>query len=323
MADARGSTSSVLVEGEEGARATRHGTIAGPEAMMSVMQTTAPTTGPTDRWVDRYLALLGVAGGAPSLDQLTTLVRSHVLTVPFENVTALLRRRAHPSGPVPQPDPVLLLSSWETCSGGGLCFEIALMFERLLSALGYRAHLVLGQVSLPFGHQAIVVEIGGRRLLVDIGNGAPIFAPQRLDSGPTEVHHAGLSFRFRATEEPDTLCQDRMLDDVWTPYCRYTLKQAAAKDLDEGYQHHHAPNASWVTGSLRMVRSTQDTVYALNDATLTRHTAAGKSTETLTDEASYRTIASEVYGLPGLRLAEALAVRAAFARLDNGAATAR
>jgi arylamine N-acetyltransferase len=286
------------------------------------MRTAAVTT-PPDDWVDRYLALLGVSGGEPSLDQLTALVRSHVLTVPFENVTALLRRRAHPSGPVPRPDPASLLVSWETRSGGGLCFEVAMMFERLLSALGYSARLVAGQISLPFGHQAIVVELGDVRYLVDVGNGAPIFAPQRLDAGPTEVHHAGLSYRFRAADEPETLYQDRMIDGAWTPYCRYTLRLAADADLDEGYQHHHTPNASWVTGTLTMVRSTDDTVYALRDATLTRHATAGKSTETLTDEDSYSAVASDVYGLPGLRIADALAVRAMFARMRAGVTTAR
>ena len=283
--------------------------------MVFPTQTTAPAATPTDSWTNRYLALLGVPGGAPSLDQLTALVRSQVLTVPFENITALLRRRAHPNGPVPQPDPASLLSSWETRSGGGLCFEVAMMFERLLSALGYRACLMAGQISLPFGHQAIVVELGGARYLVDVGNGAPIFAPQRLDRGPTHVHHAGLSYRFRPADEPETLYQDRMIDGAWTRYCRYTLEPAAAADLDEGYQRHHTPNASWVTGSLTIVRSAEDTVYSLKDATLTRHTAAGKSTETLTDEASYRTIASEVFALPGLRIADARAVRAAFAQL--------
>jgi N-hydroxyarylamine O-acetyltransferase len=276
-----------------------------------------------DKWIDRYLALLGVSGGATGLDQLTALVRSHVLTVPFENVTALLRRRAHPTGPVPRPDQASLLSSWETRSGGGLCFEVAMMFERLLSGLGYRARIVAGQISLPFGHQAIVVEIGGGRYLVDIGNGAPIVAPQRLDAGPTEVHHAGLSYRFRAGDEPETLYQDRMIGGAWTPYCRYTLRPAAAADLDEGYQHHHTPNASWVTGSLTMVRSTEEAVYSLRDSTLTRHTAAGKFTETLTDAASYGAVVSEVFGLPGLRIAEALAVRAVFAQLGPGVVAAR
>lgn len=288
-----------------------------------VMMSEPRPTDPTVAWTDRYLELLGVPGGPPSLEQLSALVRAHVLTVPFENVTALLRRRDHPSGPVPQPDPESLLTSWERRSGGGVCFEIAMMFERLLSALGYQTYRVVGQISLPFGHQAIVVELGGRRYLVDMGSGAPIFGPQLLDHGPTEVHHSGLSFRFRATDEPDALFQDRMIDGAWKQHCRYTMAPSAAEDRDKGYQHHHTPNASWVTGSLTMVRSTTDTVYSLKDATLTRHTAAGKSTETLADTAAYQRTAAEVYGLPGLGIADALALRKAFSELGSGGATTR
>ena len=290
---------------------------------MSELLPGGPTAGPTDAWTDRYLTLLNVPGGPPSLEQLSALVRAHVLTVPFENITAILRRRAHPSGPVPQPDPEMLLTSWEQRAGGGVCFEIAMMFERLLASLGYKTQLVLGQISLPFGHQAIVVELGGKRYLVDMGSGAPIFAPQLLDHGPTEVHHSGLSFRFRATEEPDALFQDRMIDGAWKQHCRYTMLPSAAEDRNKGYQHHHTPNASWVTGTLTMVRSTEDTVYSLKDATLTRHTAAGKSAETLTDTADYQRTVTEVYRLPGLGIVEALAVRKAFSELGAGGTTTR
>jgi N-hydroxyarylamine O-acetyltransferase len=295
--------------------------------MMSEMrQTDRPSgsaIGPTDAWIDRYLTLLGIDGGPPSLDQLTALVRAHVLAVPFENVTALLRRRSHPSGPVPQPDPEALLTAWEARAGGGVCFEIAMMVSRLLTALGYPSHLVLGQISLPFGHQAVVVELGGRRYLVDLGNGAPIFEPLPLDGEPVEVHRHGLAFRFRGGDETDVLFQDRMIDGAWKAHCKYGLQPAAAEDRDKGYQHHHTPNASWVTGSLTMVRSTEQEVFALKDATLTRHTAAGKSTETMTDAAAYERLTTEVYRLPGLGIAEALAVRAAFSEMGSGSTTAR
>lgn len=122
-------------------------------------------------WTDRYLALLGVEREAPSLEALTRLVRAHVLTIPFENVTALLRRRDCPTGPVPPMDLDLLLDTWERRAGGGICFELATMFSRLLASLGYDIYVVLAQVSLPNGHQAIHVTLDGKRYLVDLGTG--------------------------------------------------------------------------------------------------------------------------------------------------------
>ena len=60
-----------------------------------------PTTISVDRsWTERYLALLGIEREAPSREALTRLVKAHVLAVPFENVTALLRRRDQPTGTV-------------------------------------------------------------------------------------------------------------------------------------------------------------------------------------------------------------------------------
>jgi arylamine N-acetyltransferase len=274
-------------------------------------------------WTDRYLALLGVEREAPSLDALTRLVRAQVLTVPFENVTALLRRRDHPDGPVPPMDLDHLLDTWERRAGGGICFELAAMFARLLASLGYDSYVMLAQVSLPNGHQAIHVTLGGKRYLVDLGTGGPIFQPIPLDDLPFEIHHHGVGYRFRWGDGPHQLLREALIDGDWRISCRYTMRPAADEDRDRGYQSHHVVNASWVTGTLTMTRSTTDAVYALKDATLTSYTAAGKRVETIADPSSYARLAAEGYGLPRLPIHEALAVRAAFARLATGPTNAR
>lgn len=274
-------------------------------------------------WTRRYLALLNVPAGPPSVERLSALVRAHMLTVPFENITSILRRRDHPEGPVPQPDPELLLSNWEQRAGGGVCFEIAMMFDRLLVALGYQTYLVLGQISLPFGHQANIVELLGKRYLVDMGSGAPIWSPQLLDNGPTEVHVHGLKYRFRAGDDAGCMFQDRMIDGEWKQHCKYTMSPSAFEDRNKGFQHHHTPNASWVTGSITMVFPTEHEVYSLKDAALTRHTVEAKSVETLADEAAFRSKAAEKFKVPGLKIADALSVRAQFAQLGAGGTLAR
>jgi N-hydroxyarylamine O-acetyltransferase len=279
-------------------------------------------------WTARYLSLLGVEREAPSLQALTRLVRAHVLAVPFENVTALLRRRDHPTGPAPSPDPLALLGAWERRSGGGVCFDITAMVLPLLRSLGYQAYLILGHISGPFGHQAIVVHLEGHRYLVDLGNGAPLFAPIPLD-GVSEVHRHGLGFRFRPSDQQPRVAggeewiRDRLSEDGWVQGCRYELQPAAAVDRDAGYQHHLTPGTTWVLGTLTMTRSTTEAVYSLRDDTLTQYTEGGKETTTLSDPAEYRRIATEIYGLPSLPVDEGLAVRAAFAELAAGPTPAR
>jgi N-hydroxyarylamine O-acetyltransferase len=270
----------------------------------------------TPEWTRRYLALLGVEHPAPSLDNLTRLVRAHVLTVPFENVTVHLRRRAHPTGAAPHPDPNTLLDAWERRAGGGVCFDINAMVEPLLISLGYDAHLLLAHISGPFGHQAVVVNnLDGGRYLVDLGNGAPLFAPIPLD-GVNEVHRHGLGFRFRPSDDPPRIAggeewiRDRMSDDGWVVSCRYELQPAQHADRDAGYQHHMTPGTTWVLGSLTMNRSTTEAVYALKDDVLTTHTEGGKTTRTIGSPEAYRQVVAEIYGLPSLPIDAGLAALA-------------
>jgi arylamine N-acetyltransferase len=274
--------------------------------------TPIPHASITTQWGQRYLSLLGVERAQPSMEALARLVQAHVFVIPFENVTAILRRGLQPKGPVPAPDPLALLDAWERRAGGGVCFEICAMLVQLLNMLGYHAHLVLGQISLPNGHQAILVQLGDARCLLDLGNGAPIFEPILLDGPPVEVHRHGLSYRFRAGDTLTEFIQDRMIDGAWSAHCHYDLQPARDADINKGYQHHHTPNASWVTGTLTLVRSTPEAVYALRDNTLTRHTVAGKTTETIGDSAHFRQIATQAFKLPHLPIEDALDFRARF-----------
>ncbi len=287
---------------------------------------TVPPMVPAD-WTARYLALLGIEHPAPSLEALTRLVRAHVLAVPFENVTALLRRRDHPDGAVPAPDPAALLATWEQRAGGGVCFDIVSMVASLLRSLGYRVDVILAHISGPFGHQAIVVHLDGKRYLVDLGNGAPLFAPIPLD-GVHEVHEHGLGFRFRQNADlprvagTEEWLRDRASDDGWQLGCRYELQPGADADRDAGYQHHMTPVTTWVLGTLTMTRSTTEAVHSLRDGTLVTYTTSGKETTTLSDSAAYQRVAAEVFGLPNVPILEALAVRAAFAARATGATNA-
>jgi N-hydroxyarylamine O-acetyltransferase len=267
-------------------------------------------------WTQRYLDLLGLEREAPSVDALTRIVKAHVLTIPFENVTAHLRRRATPSGQVPAPDPTVLLDAWERRAGGGVCFDIVTMAASLLRSLGYRTDLILGHISGPFGHQGMVIHLDGMRYLVDLGNGAPLFAPIPLE-GVTEVRRHGLGFRFRRSDDAPRLAgheewiRDRADGDAWLPSCRFELQPGADADRDAGYQHHMTPGTTWVLGTITMNRSTAEAAYSLRDNTLVRYTDGGKETTTIATTADYRRVATEVFGLPGLPIKDGLAALAA------------
>src|SRR5215471_1213853 len=261
-------------------------------------------------WTRRYLALLGfdMRDGAAlppaDLDTLNRIARAHVLTVPFESITSVLRRRRSSTENVPPLDPEVILNAWIDRRAGGLCFEVTEMVSRLLSSLGYDAHPVLGEISFPGAHQAVCVTIDGTRFMVDAGNGAPFFVPIPLDAGDFEIHQVGLAYRFHQEADADVSVQDRWIDGEWKPFCRYTLAVPDPAAREAAYQRLHLLGHMWVVDNLVLVRCTEQDVWSLRDGTLNHFTADGKTTETIPPTA-YPACAADLFTLPNLPIAEA------------------
>ncbi|MBA3947557.1 MAG: arylamine N-acetyltransferase [Herpetosiphonaceae bacterium] len=268
-----------------------------------------------DGWVERYLRLLQVDEEAPSLAALARLTRSQLLHVPFENITSLLRYRDQGSGVLLPLEPEQMLDRWERRAGGGVCYEVVSTFERLLHALGYQVWSVAGQISFPGSHQALVIALGSQQYLVDAGNGAPFFEPIPSDK-TSEVHHAGLAYRFRPDD--GALLQERLIAENWTPFCRYVLTPQQPAAFDAAYRRHHLPRESFVIGPPVVIRCTLDAVHALRGDELTHFSMGGKQVEQITDVDAYQQVAGDVFGLPALPIREALT----FLRTLDGAIAA-
>ena len=262
-----------------------------------------PTRDSDADFVRRYLAVLGLKPAPPDLEFLRQVVRAHVERIQFENISSILRRAAWPTGPVPPLDRDSLLDRWVDGRGGGVCFELADMCGMLLRGLGYAADTVLGVVTFPGSHQAVVVTLDGVRYLVDVGNGAPFFEPIPLD-GVREVHRSGLKFRVHASADAgkDVWIQDRWQGTGWRQFCRYDPRPADESARAAAYQRHHVRGASWVVDYPRLIRCTPDAVLQWVPHELTRYTAQGKAIEPLSSIEAIRTI----FELPTLPLREAL-----------------
>jgi arylamine N-acetyltransferase len=260
-------------------------------------------------WVADYLDLLGLEREPPTLDYLKRLTRAHVIRVPFENISSILRRAAAGSAPVPPIDRDLELRAWRDLRGGGVCFVITDMFGTLLESLGFQAHAILAVISFPGSHQGVVVQIGERRYLVDAGNGAPFFEPIPVsDDDPSlEFTCAGLSYRFRR-DGAEAWVQDRLIDGAWQPFCTYLLAPADPVEREAAYQRHHTLGQSWVVDSPRLIRCTESEVWTLRDGTLSRLTASGKSVTRCESTADYRRALTEHFDLPNAPIEQALEV---------------
>jgi arylamine N-acetyltransferase len=267
-------------------------------------------SGASEAWTRQYLDFLGFDTAAdaplppPDIETLRRLTRAHLLRVPFESVTSVLRRQAATAEKVPPLDADAILSAWAARRAGALCFEVTEMLSRLFVALGYAAHPLLGQISFPGSHQAVSVVADDRRYLVDLGNGAPLFEPIPLDE-TVEVRSAGLAYRFHPA---DGFCiQDRWIDDAWQPFCRYGLGVPSNAERYEAYQQHHVRGCSFVVDSVVLVRCAEDAVWSLRDGVLNHFTHDGKRTIQVGDgETEYQRLAHEVFGLSQLPIGEAL-----------------
>lgn len=123
----------------------------------------------------RYVGLLEVEAKAPTTDALCALVRAHVIRWPFENISKLYRVRH--LGIRCLPDLSEFLDGMAQYHFGGTCYASNYHFYRLLRHLGFDASFCGADMSAPDVHTVLVVFVDGREYLVDVGFGAPFFAP--------------------------------------------------------------------------------------------------------------------------------------------------
>jgi len=154
------------------------------------------TTGSQDELFRRYLGILGWVGD-PGLHE---LVSSHLIKVPFENVSKLLAS-VQPAGAsaVPElpglPDIDTFLRGIAEQDLGGTCFAIAVHFTRLLSFLDYEVELLGADVGgVPRSHAVCRVGFEDEQYLVDVGYAAPFYQPISLVALPTRVPHGDVTY---------------------------------------------------------------------------------------------------------------------------------
>jgi len=81
---------------------------------------------------------------------------------------------------------------------GGYCYELNTLFHRLLSLSGFKVYMIAGRLlhghgyGREFEHMALIVELEGKKWLVDVGYGD--FALRPLAIAPGEVQSDGRTF---------------------------------------------------------------------------------------------------------------------------------
>jgi N-hydroxyarylamine O-acetyltransferase len=191
--------------------------------------------------ITAYLARIGYHGTpAADLTTLRALQRSHLLTVPFENLDIHLGR------------PIVLnvdaiVGKVVDQRRGGFCYELNGAFAALLAALGFEVEMLEGRANtddtpgVPFDHLTLRVTIGDNSYLADVGFGAFSDEPLDLADRGDQPDTAGV---FRIVDRDDGWV-DVLQDGAKT--FRYSPTPRVLQDFQPGCTHHQTSPDSHFT----------------------------------------------------------------------------
>jgi N-hydroxyarylamine O-acetyltransferase len=240
--------------------------------------------------LDAYLARIGYAGArAATLDTLESLHALHPAAIPFENLNPLL------GWPVALD--IQALQRKIVAEGrGGWCFEQNTLFRCALEALGFSVTSLAARVlwnapaGSPLGprsHMLLLVDVGGRPYIADVGFGGNVLtAPLRLEaraeqSTPHEPH--------RLVPIENGFVLEVLLSGEWKQLYRFTLEPQFPADYEVSnwYLCHHP--SSFFRQLLIGARATGEARYTLRNNALAIHARGSTEKRILADAASLRT----------------------------------
>lgn len=148
------------------------------EAPAAVTDDEEPSVMMQDEYT-RYLKLLNALEGPPSVASLKDIVRAHLATIPFENISKLIRWKT--TRRCEFPSLAQYLDGIERYHFGGTCYSNNYYLNQLLACLGYEVRLCGADMNRPDVHVVNLVRLDGREYLVDVGYAAPFLEPMPRD----------------------------------------------------------------------------------------------------------------------------------------------
>jgi amide synthase len=184
-----------------------------------------------------YLRRLGHSSPVePTCDTLRRLHRSHLLTIPYDNSMFPDDGGALP-GNLADLDTDTTFDKIVVRGAGGICFELNLLFQRLLDELGFDTMAVSagviqnqGRFSPDLSHKFMVVKLDGQCWLADVGFSGPSYVePLRLSPDVQSQH--GCQFRVVEQGGQHTVLR-RCRGGGWQPVYRFALVERKLAEWD-------------------------------------------------------------------------------------------
>jgi len=115
-----------------------------------------------------FLGHFGLPSGDPEFEMLRRLVTCYS-QLPYENLTKIIRKFTAASPDDRLRGPVEVVTGYVDHRTGGTCFSLTYCLGSMLTSAGYRCYPVMADMRRPNIHCALIVEMTGRRFLVDPG----------------------------------------------------------------------------------------------------------------------------------------------------------
>ena len=255
--------------------------------------------------LDAYLARIGHTGPRDAtLAILHALQFRHVCTIPFENLDILLGRRI--AIDFPSVERKLVHDR-----RGGYCFEQNLLLCTALRALGFQVTTLAGRIRVgrqpdePAGltHMLLLVELGGRRYIADVGIGSwSLSAPLLLD---TEEEQITPHEPRRILRQGDYFLQQVKLGTEWSDVVRFNLEPQHPIDYELGNWFTCTHAQSRFTQNLAVARSAEGCRHTLLNREFTTRLPDGTAQKReIADPDELLALLAETFGLhfpPGTR----------------------
>ncbi|HVX81358.1 MAG TPA: arylamine N-acetyltransferase [Devosiaceae bacterium] len=247
--------------------------------------------------LNAYFERIGFAGSiAPTAETLAALHALQPAAIPFENLDGLLGR------------PVLLdqASLDRKLLGGrrgGYCFELNMLFLRVLRELGFesRGHLARvlsggsgGARSRP-DHMLVTVDVDGTNYLADVGFSGPLqTAPLRLRPGEQEA----LLGTYRLSGEgPAMLLEFRRHGGEWRRLYEFSLEEVDAGSCAAASDELNADPQWFLRRNLLVERTNPRGRWQLFNGRLRTDTAEAGEAREIGSVAGLREVLAETFGV--------------------------
>jgi N-hydroxyarylamine O-acetyltransferase len=233
---------------------------------------------------------------APSYHLLAALQQTHLVTVPFENLSVMRQERIVLDEP-------LLVEKIVQRRRGGFCYELNGAFSWLLRQLGFAVTRISarvynstnGEFGPEFDHMALIVHLD-QDYLVDVGFGDSARQPIALPAG--EVEDVSGRYRIRPI---DTSAAEyhlqRQVDGVWQAQYSFTTQPRQLTEYAPMCDYHQSSPQSHFTQRAICTIATATGRLSLSPDALTMTENGEKRRIPVTSPEEYQIVLHQYFGI--------------------------